>query len=327
VLNELKRNTGLRHIPVHVISSHERTLDLIREGALEYLTKPIDKEQLEEAFRRIENFINKKMKNLLVIEDDEDLRKAIKVLIGSSDVAYFEAETGQKALEIIKEGHIDCVVLDLGLPDISGFELLKKLQQQNEKVPPVIVYTGKELSREESDELQDFAETIIIKGVKSEERLLDETALFLHRTISELPAAKKDILIELYDKEAVFQHKKILVADDDMRNVFALSKVLREHGMEIIKAENGLKAVEALKSHEDVALVLMDIMMPVMDGMEAMREIRAMKKFKELPIIAITAKAMKEDRVKCIEAGANDYISKPVEIERLLSLMRVWIRK
>ena len=327
VLNELKRNPDLRHIPVHVISSHERTLDVIREGALEYLTKPVDKEQLEKAFMRIENFINKKMKSLLVVEDDEDLRKAIKRLIGSSDVEYFEAETGRNALEIIKTGTIDCVVLDLGLPDISGIELLKKLQQQKGKIPPIIIYTGKELSKEESDELQDFAETIIIKGVKSEERLLDETALFLHRTVSELPEAKKDILIELYDKEAVFKGKKILIADDDMRNVFALSKVLREHGMEILKAENGQKAVEALKAHEDVSLVLMDIMMPVIDGIEAMKKIRAVEKFQNIPIVAITAKAMKEDRNKCIEAGANDYISKPVEIERLLSLMRVWIKK
>ena len=329
VLSELKNNTDLRHIPVHVISSHERTLDLIREGAMEYLTKPIDKEQLEEALMRIENFINRKMKNLLVVEDNEDLRKTIKLLIGGNDVNYFEAGTGQEALQILKNEPIDCVVLDLGLPDISGFELLQKLQQQHKegKIPPIIIYTGKELSWEENSKLQDLAETIIIKGVKSEERLLDETALFLHRTITELPDTKRGILMELYDKEAIFNNKKVLVADDDMRNVFALSKVLREHGMEIIKAENGLKAIEALKEHDDVALVLMDIMMPVMDGMEAMREIRGMDRFREIPIIAITAKAMKEDRIKCMEAGANDYISKPVEIERLLSLMRVWIKK
>ena len=328
VLSELKGNTSLRHIPVHIVSSHERTLDVIREGAMEFLTKPIAKEQLEDAFTRIENFIEKKMKSLLVIEDDEDLRKAIKVLIGSGEVEYFEAETGKEALKILKEEAIDCVILDLGLPDISGFELIKKLQNIKEgRIPPIIIYTGKELSKEENDELQNFAETIIVKGVKSEERLLDETALFLHRTVSELPDAKKDILEGLYDKEAIFNHKKILVADDDMRNVFALSKVLREYGMEIIKAENGLKAIEALIAHEDIALVLMDIMMPVMDGMEAMKKIRAMEKFQDVPIIAITAKAMKEDRIKCIEAGANDYISKPVEIERLLSLMRVWIKK
>lgn len=327
VLQELKGNTSLRHIPVHIISSLDRTLDVIREGAVEYLTKPVNKEQLEGAFTRIEGFINKKMKNLLVVEDDADLRKAIKVLIGSGDVAYFEAETGREALEIIKKGNIDCVVLDLGLPDISGFELLKMLQEQQEKIPPIIIYTGKELSREENDELQGFAETIIVKGVKSEERLLDETALFLHRTVSEMPAAKKDLLIELYDKEAVFSGKKILLVDDDMRNIFALSKVLKEHGLEIIKAENGLKAVQALKAHEDIALVLMDIMMPVMDGIEAMTKIRAIEKFQHVPIIALTAKAMKEDKANCMEAGANDYISKPIEVERLLSLMRVWIKK
>ena len=329
VLSELKNNTELRHIPVHVISSHERTLDLIREGAIEYLTKPIDKEQLEAALVRIEDFIHRKMKNLLVVEDDQELRRAIKILVGGSDINYLEAGTGREALDMIKQHSIDCVVLDLGLPDISGFELLRKLQQEQngDKIPPVIIYTGKELSRKENDELQGFAETIIIKGVKSEERLLDETALFLHRTITELPSAKKDILVELYDKESILQNKKVLVADDDMRNVFALSKVLKERGLEIIKAENGLKAIEALEEHEDIALVLMDVMMPVMDGIEAMKKIRSISHLKDVPIIAITAKAMKEDRTKCIEAGANDYISKPVEIERLLSLMRIWIKK
>jgi CheY-like chemotaxis protein len=219
-------------------------------------------------------------------------------------------------------------VLDLGLPDITGFNLIKKIQaQKGIKIPPVIVYTGKDLTKEENDELQNFAESIIIKGVKSEERLLDETALFLHRTINSLPDEKKEIIRDLYDKEAIFHNKKILIADDDMRNVFALSKVLKEHGMEIIKAENGIKAVEAVIAHPDLDLVLMDVMMPEMDGLEAIRKIREKYIFKDLPILSLTAKAMKEDRKKCIDAGANDYISKPIELERLLSLMKIWIRK
>jgi signal transduction histidine kinase/DNA-binding response OmpR family regulator len=328
VLNELKADPSLRHIPVHIISAMERTLDPIKAGAVEYLVKPVDKDQLEEAFQRIENFIDRKMKNLLIVEDDENSRKSIKLLIGNGDVKCFEAGSGKEALQTLNSTQIDCIVLDLGLPDISGFNLIKKIQaQKGIKIPPVIVYTGKDLTKEENDELQNFAESIIIKGVKSEERLLDETALFLHRTINSLPDEKKEIIRDLYDKEAIFHNKKILIADDDMRNVFALSKVLKEHGMEIIKAENGIKAVEAVIAHPDLDLVLMDVMMPEMDGLEAIRKIREKYIFKDLPILSLTAKAMKEDRKKCIDAGANDYISKPIELERLLSLMKIWIRK
>jgi CheY-like chemotaxis protein len=194
-------------------------------------------------------------------------------------------------------------------------------------IPPIIVYTGKELTKEENNELQKYAETIIVKGIKSEERLLDETALFLHRTIINLPKSKQNIINNLYDKETMFHSKKILLVDDDMRNVFALSKILAERGMEIIKAENGITALEMLDKHTDIDMVLMDIMMPEMDGYEAMRKIRSQIKFKNLPVIALTAKAMKEDKQKCIDAGANDYITKPIDIERLLSLMRVWLSK
>jgi CheY-like chemotaxis protein/signal transduction histidine kinase/CHASE3 domain sensor protein len=328
VLAELKANPILRHIPVHIMSGTERTLEPIKSGAVEYLRKPVEKEQLEEAFLRMENFINRKMKNLLIIEDDQNSRKAIKVLIGNGDVKCMEAANGKEALEIIKNNDIDCVVLDLGLPDMTGFELIKKLKSISDtKLPPIIVYTGKDLTKAENDELLNLAETIIIKGVKSEERLLDETALFLHRAIENLPESKKQIITDLYDKETIFASKKILLVDDDMRNIFALSRVLKDAGMEIVKAENGLKALEALQLNPNIDLVLMDIMMPEMDGYEAMKQIRLQPKFKNLPIIALTAKAMKEDRNKCIEAGANDYISKPIEVERLLSLMRVWIKK
>lgn len=328
VLSELKSNPVLRHIPVHIISAMERTLDPIKAGAVEYLMKPIDKGELEEAFLRIENFINRKMKNLLIIEDDPGARTSIKVLIGNGDVKCFEAGSGKEAIEVLMNNNIDCIVLDLGLPDISGFELIKKIQAiKNKVIPPIIIYTGKELSKEENEVLQELAESIIIKGVKSEERLLDETALFLHRTVNNLPDHKKDIIKELYNRDAIFQNKKILVVDDDMRNVFALSKILKEQGMEIVKAENGVKALEALKQHSDIALVLMDVMMPEMDGLEATRRIRAMNEFKDLPVITLTAKAMKEDRKKCIDAGANDYISKPIELDRLLSLMKIWIKK
>jgi len=333
VLLELKANPALRHIPVHIISAKERSLEPIREGAIEYLMKPVAKEDLEEAFNRIENFVNRKMKNLLIIEDNENSRKAMRILIGNGDVQCFEAETGKDALIIYEKNQIDCIILDIGLPDMSGFELIHKLEETvpaggqvtDYNLPPIIVYTGKELTKEENNELEKYADSIIIKGVKSEERLLDETALFLHRTISNLPKSKQAIINNLYDKEAVFQSKKILLVDDDMRNLFALTKILKERGMEIIKAENGKKALEMMDLHPKIDLVLMDIMMPEMDGYEAMKQIRAQVKFKNLPVIALTAKAMKDDKQKCIDAGANDYITKPIDVERLLSLIRVWL--
>ncbi|MFV5695367.1 response regulator [Flavobacterium sp. LB3P122] len=328
VLYELKVNPSVRHIPVHIISANDRSLEPIREGAVEYLMKPISKDALEEAFNRIENFVNRKIKNLLIIEDNENSRKAMKILIGNGDVKCLEAATGKEALDMYEQNHIDCIILDIGLPDMSGFDLIHKLEDiKVHNMPPIIIYTGKELTKEENNLLHKYAESIIIKGIKSEERLLDETALFLHRTISNLPKSKQMIINSLHDKEAIFHSKKILLVDDDMRNVFALSKILQERGMEVIKSENGKNALEMLDIHTDIDMVLMDIMMPEMDGYEAMKQIRAQIKFRNLPVIALTAKAMKDDKQKCIDAGANDYITKPIDIERLLSLMRVWLSK
>jgi len=327
VLLELKNNPSLRHIPVHIISAMERTLDPIRAGAVEYLIKPIEKEELDNAFQRIENFINKKMKFLLIVEGNQNNRESIKMLIGNGDVKCIEAGSGEEAIKLMDSKEIDCIVLDLVLPDMSGLELIKKIQKNKEKVPPIIIYTEKELSRDENEELQGLTKSIIIKGVKSEERLLDETALFLHRTIGNLPDHKKEMITEIYNKDDIFLDKKVLVVDDDMRNVFALSKVLKEQGMNVLKAENGLKALEAITSNPDISLVLMDIMMPEMDGLEAIRRIRSIDSFKELPVLTLTAKAMKEDRKKSIDAGANDYISKPIDLDRLISLMKIWIKK
>ena len=328
VLTELKTNSSVRHIPVHIISADDRSLEPIREGAVEYLMKPIAKESLEQAFNRIQNFVDRKIKKLLIIEDSENSRKAIKVLIGSGDVKCYEAATGKEALELFEHNHIDCIILDIGLPDMTGFELIQKLGDlKGHNLPPIIVYTGKELTKEENNLLHKYAESIIIKGIKSEERLLDETALFLHRTISNLPKSKQMMINNLHDKEAIFHSKKILLVDDDMRNVFALSKILQERGMEVIKSEDGKNALKMLEVHSDIDLVLMDIMMPEMDGYEAMKQIRSQIKFRNLPIIALTAKAMKDDKQKCIDAGANDYITKPIDVERLLSLMRVWLSK
>jgi CheY-like chemotaxis protein/signal transduction histidine kinase/HAMP domain-containing protein len=327
VLAELKANPAVRHIPVHIISGNDHSLEFIKEGAIECLMKPIDKQHLDDAFGRIESFVNRKMKNLLIVEDNENSRKAMQKIIGNGDVKCFEAGTGKDAIAIYTENEIDCIVLDIGLPDISGFELIRRFAKVKEHMPPIIIYTGKELTKEEAAELQKYAESIIIKGVKSEERLLDETALFLHRTISNLPESKQRIITNLYDKKTVFHSKKILVVDDDMRNIFALSKVLREQGMEVIKAENGKIALEVLTAEKHIDLILMDVMMPEMDGYEAMQKIRAQEKFKTMPIIALTAKAMKEDKQKCIDSGANDYITKPMDLDRLLSLIRVWLSK
>ncbi len=328
VLLDLKENPNVRHIPVHIISATERSLESIKEGAVEFLMKPVAKEDLDKAFNRIENFISRKIKNLLIIEDNENARKAMRVLIGNGDVNCLEAGTGQQALEMYLQNKIDCIILDIGLPDVTGFELIHKLENiKDVALPPIVVYTGKELSKEENAELQKYAESIIIKGIKSEDRLLDETALFLHRTITNLPKSKQVMINTLHDNEHLFQGKKILLVDVDARNVFALSKILKDRGMEVIKAENGIKALEMLDTSAEIDIVLMDIMMPEMDGYEAMKRIRSQGKFKNLPVIALTAKAMKEDKQKCIDAGASDYITKPIDIERLLSLMRVWLSR
>ncbi|MBE8365005.1 response regulator [Leptospira borgpetersenii] len=328
VLNELKADQSVRHIPVHIISAKEYSLKLIRDGAVEYIKKPVNKKQLDEAFNRIEHFISRKMKNLLIIEDDANSRSTTRKLIGNDDVKCFEASSGKEALSVYSENHFDCIVLDIGLPDMSGFDLIREMEKIKEKqIPPIIIYTGRELTKEESKELQEYSESIIIKGIKSEERLLDETALVLHRMINNLPESKQNIINRLYDKDAVFFQKRIMLVDDDMRNVFALSKILSEKGMEVLKAENGNNALELLSKSENVDMILMDVMMPEMGGYEATRRIRSNLKYKDTVIIALTAKAMNDDRQKCIDAGANDYISKPVDVERLFSLMRVWLSR
>ncbi len=327
VLDLLKDNSKTRHIPVHIMSGEEETIDAFKRGAIGYLTKPINKKDLDGAFQKLEVFINRKMGNMLLVEDNPELRKSIKMLIGEKDVIITEASKGQQVIDLLQKNTFDCMVLDLGLPDMSGFELIRKLEEKAIEKPPIIVYTGRELSKEENEELQKYTETVIIKGVKSEERLLDETALFLHRMIDKMPEKQQKVIEKLHDKESIFKDKKILLVDDDMRNVFALTKILKEKNMEVLRADNGKTALELLKREKELDLILMDIMMPVMDGYEAIKEIRKSVKFAKLPIIALTAKAMKEDKQKCIDAGANDYLTKPINIDKLLSLMRVWLYK
>jgi CheY-like chemotaxis protein len=271
--------------------------------------------------------ISIKVKKLIVVEDDKSTAIGIKKLVGNSDVTTKIVSYGEEAIKELGSTSYDCMILDLKLADISGFEVLKRLDELKIRIPPVIIYSGKDLTRDEENSLQEYASSIIVKGERSDERLLDESALFLHRVVENLPARKKKVIKDIYDEDPVFRDKKVLIADDDMRNVYALSKILADRGMTVVKAVNGQKALEALESEPDVDLVLMDIMMPIMDGIETMKKIRAQANFKDLPIIAVTAKAMKGDREKCIEAGANDYIFKPVEINRLLTMLRVWLHR
>ncbi|WP_055105236.1 response regulator [Paenibacillus ihumii] len=326
ILNELKSDAKTRHIPVHVISVVDDVKQGLMMGAIAYLRKPSSREHLERAFTYIESYTEKSLKHLLIVEDDEIQQKSIIELIGHDDVAITAVSTGAVALEELRTKHYDCMVLDLMLTDMTGFELLDQIRDdENLNDLPIIIYTGKDLDAKEETRLRKYAESIIIKDVKSPERLLDETTLFLHRVEANLPEDKRKILQKLHNKEELFEGKKILLVDDDVRNVFALSSVLEGYRMNVVYAENGREALEILEEQGDFDLVLMDMMMPEMDGYEAMRRIREKPEFAKLPIIALTAKAMKEDRSKCIEAGASDYVKKPIQTDQLLSLMRVWL--
>jgi len=326
VLGELKSSAETRHIPVHVISVVDEVKQGLMMGAIAYLKKPSSREALENAFTHIESYTEKSMKHLLIVEDNDVQRNSIIELIGHDDVSITAVSTGAEALSELRKKRYDCMVLDLMLTDMTGFELLDQIRDDEDLTDlPIIIYTGKDLDSKEELRLRKYAESIIIKDVKSPERLLDETTLFLHRVEADLPEDKRKILQKLHNKEELFEGKKILLVDDDIRNVFALSSVLEGYNMDVTFAENGREAIELLQENPDYDLVLMDMMMPEMDGYEAMRRLREMPEFEKLPIIALTAKAMKEDRAKCIEAGASDYMKKPIQTEQLLSLMRVWL--
>ena len=329
VLDHLKHHPETRHIPVHIVSAGDGRQNALKAGAVAFVEKPISKEVLEETFGEIRSFIDRELKRVLVIEDDEAQRNAVIELIGGGDdVEVSAAGSGEEALEALELQRYDCMVLDLKLPEMGGFALLEKLKEDPRYSSiPVIVYTGKELTRREETKLKKFAESIVVKDASSPERLLDETSLFLHRVEGKLPQEKRRMLEQLHSAEEVFNHKKILIVDDDVRNVFALTSVLESHGMEVMYAENGEDGIDLLQRHPEIDLVLMDIMMPGMDGYETMRAIRSEEGFKQLPIISLTAKAMKGDREKSIASGASDYITKPVDTDQLLSLMRVWLYK
>lgn len=326
VLKHLKSDPDLRHIPVQIISGYDRKKEGMELGAFDFIKKPVTHEDLWNAFDKIEDFVNRKIKRLLIVEDDATQNEAVKELIGNGDVKCFSAFSGNEALSMLTENPFDCIIVDLGLPDMTGFDFLEKIKEHKELVKiPVVVYTAKDLTREENNRLDKLANTVVLKTAFSHERLLDETMLFLHRVESRLPAEKQNMIRKLHKSDEVLKSKKVLIVDDDMRNVYSLTNALEAEGLHCITTENGREAIKVLNHDASIDIVLMDIMMPEMDGYEATREIRRMKQFKKLPVIALTAKAMKGDRDKCLAAGMSDYIAKPVNIEQLLSLMRVWL--
>lgn len=326
ILDRLKHDASTRHIPVHILSVDEEQQRGLQLGAIAYLQKPVSAEAITQALTNIKGFVERQVKQLLVIEDDPVQAQSIIELIGNGDVKSTPAYSGIEALNLLKSQTFDCIVLDLGLPDMSGFELLNRIKQDQQLAKlPIIVYTGKELTRQEETELRRLAETIIVKDVRSPERLLDETTLFLHRIQSNLPQPKQQMLEQLRHEDPVLTNKKVLIVDDDVRNIFALTSLLERYQMQVIYAENGRDGVKQLEANPDVNVVLMDVMMPEMDGYETTQAIRQQSRFQSLPIIALTAKAMQGDREKCLEAGASDYITKPVDTEQLLSLLRVWL--
>jgi HAMP domain-containing protein/signal transduction histidine kinase/DNA-binding response OmpR family regulator len=326
VLDRLKHTRTTRHIPVHILSINEERQRGLKMGAIAYENKPATPEQLREILGKLEDFVNRDVKSLLIIEDDEVAQQSMIEFIGEGDVETVAVGTAHEAMERLRSKQFDCVVLDLGLPDMNGFELMERIKSEIGDVP-IIIYTGKDLTPKEETELRRMAETIIVKDVRSMDRLLDETALFLHRVEENLPEPKRQMLEQLHKKDPVLADKKVLIIDDDMRNIFALTSLLERYDMEVLYAENGRDGIETLKNTPGIDVALVDIMMPEMDGYEAMQHIRDMPEFKSLPLIALTAKAMKGDREKCIEAGASDYITKPADSEQLLSLLRVWLFK
>jgi CheY-like chemotaxis protein len=326
VLNQLKLNPATRHIPVQILSVADERQHGLAHGAFAYLIKEPTTANLQAGLERLKEFTVSRKKRLLIVEDNDIERASIIELLGYDDIETIDVASGNEALQSMRNHIFDCVVLDLHLPDMSGFELLEKLHADPALAGiPVVVFTGKDLTVDEQIRLKAMAKSIVLKDVQSPERLLDETALFLHRVIADLPEDKQRILARLHGSAEVLRNRKLLVVDDDARNIFALTSLLENHGMDVLSANNGRSAIDLIHKTDDLSLVLMDIMMPDMDGYQTMREIRSDPDFRNLPIIALTAKAMKGDREKCLDAGASDYISKPVNTDQLLSLLRVWL--
>jgi CheY-like chemotaxis protein len=318
----------MRHIPVQIVTLDEDRQHGLARGAFSFLAKPTTTEGLQSALSRMKDYATPRSKRLLVVEDNEAEQLSISELLGHDDVEIETATTGAGALAALRGKAYDCAVLDLRLPDMSGFDVLEHIRDDQALCDlPVVVFTGKELTPEEDNRLHTLARSVVVKGVESPERLLDETALFLHRVVADLPQEKQQMLDRLHRSDEDLVGKKVLVVDDDVRNIFALSSVLERRGMEVLTAGTGHEAIATIDGTQDVAIVLMDIMMPEMDGYQTMHAIRERPGLRRLPIIALTAKAMKGDREKCLEAGASDYLAKPVNTEQLLSALRMWLHR
>src|SRR3954463_7862128 len=311
-----------------MITLDEDRQHALARGAFSFVSKPTTTEGVDAAITRIKEYARPRRKRLLVVEDNPAEQMSIQELLSYDDIEIDTAGTGNGALTSLREQQYDCVVLDLRLPDMSGFEVLEEIKRDESLADvPVVVFTGRELSAEEDAQLHTMARSIVVKGVESPERLLDETGLFLHRVVTDLPAEKQKMLERLYSSDEDLVGRTVLLVDDDARNIFTLSSVLERRGMKVLTATTGREAIETLEASDEVALVLMDIMMPEMDGYQTMQVIRSKAEFRRLPIIALTAKAMKGDREKCLEAGASDYLAKPVNTEQLLSALRMWLHR
>jgi CheY-like chemotaxis protein len=328
VLDQLKHDPATRHIPIHVVSVADHMQTALELGAVGYALKPVAREELVEAFARVEERLQRRARRLLVVEDDPDLRASISLLLQADDIEITTVGTVAEALQHLSTRTFDCMVMDLMLPDASGYDLLEQMASGRKYAfPPVIVYTGRALTRDEEQRLRRYSRSIIIKGAKSPERLVDEVTLFLHRVEATLPPDQQKLLVQARQRDMVFEGRRILLVEDDVRNIFALSSVLEPLGARLLVARNGREALDALLKDAQVDIVLMDLMMPEMDGLTATREIRKRAELRDLPIIALTAKAMMDDRRNCLEAGANDYIAKPIDVDKLVSLCRVWMPK
>ncbi|MCF6777027.1 response regulator [Thiotrichales bacterium 19X7-9] len=327
VLETLKDNLQTRHIPIHVISARDENPQLKAQGAIGYLKKPPTEDSLMDVFKRFSSVLQSDLKHILVIDDDQISQQAVCELIDSDTNTIKAVSNGKEALSYLAANQVDCIILDLNLPDQSGFEILGQLHHTFASLPPVVVYTARDLTEHEHQQLQKYTQSIVVKGVNSPNRLLDEVTLFLHSIENNLPKESRKEIKMLHSGDQALKNKKVLLVDDDMRNVFALSSELEEYALDVVIASNGQQAVDKLKLESDIHIVLMDIMMPVMDGYQAIEEIRKDKQFKNLPIIALTAKAMSDDKEKCIQAGANDYIAKPIDVDQLISMMKVWSAK
>lgn len=326
VLRKLKSDPDLRHIPVQIISGFDYRKSGLELGAIDFIHKPVTKEAFWKALDKVEHFVSRKPKKLLIVEDDVQHNEAVKELIGNGDVQCFSAYSGKEAQDLLSANAFDCIIIDLGLPDMTGLSFLEKIRENDDlNRIPVIVYTGKDLSRKENTQLEKLASTVVLKTAFSHDRLLDETTLFLHRVESKLPKEKQNIIRKLHKTDEILKNKTVLIVEDDDRNVYSLMSAMEQEGIKCLQAGNGKEALHILNKENTIDLILMDVMMPEMDGFEATRAIRNNPLYRKIPIIALTAKAMKDDREKCLAAGMSDYISKPLNVQQLLSLMRVWL--